>query len=66
MEHSLEYRTARATCQVQVAQAIIQVGLRHGPDAMAHVAEIFATLWEAEDEVLKARCVRESEDKKDP
>ena len=66
MEHSLEYRTARATCQVQVAQAIIQVGLRHGPDAMAHMAEIFATLWEAEDELLKARCVQESEDKKYP
>ena len=66
MEQTLEYRTARATCQVQVAQAIIQVGLRHGPDAMAHVAEIFATLWEAEDEELKARCVREGEDKKDP
>ena len=66
MEHSLEYRTARATCQVQVAQAIIQVGLRHGPDAMQHVAEIFATLWEAGDELLKARCVQEGEDKKDP
>ena len=66
MEHSLEYRTARATCQVQVAQAIVQVGLRHGPDAMAHVAEIFASLWDAEDELLKARCVQEDEDKKDP
>ena len=51
MEQTLKYRTARATCQVQVAQAIVQVGLRHGPDAMAHVAEIFATLWEAEDTV---------------
>ena len=64
MEHSLEYRTARATCQVQIAQAIIQVGLRHGPDAMQHVAEIFASLWEAEDELLKA-CVQEGEEKKD-
>ena len=49
-----------------MAQAIIQVGLRHGPDAMQHVAEIFATLWEAGDELLKARCVQEGEDKKDP
>ncbi len=66
MEQTLECRTARATCQVQIAQAIIQEGLRHGPDAMSHVAEIFATLWEAEDEVLKAVCVQKGGDIKDP
>ena len=66
MENTLAYRTARAACQVQVAQAIVQVGLRHGADAMSHVAEIFAELWEAEDEVLKATCVQEGEDMKDP
>ena len=66
MEHTLAYRTARAACQVQVAQAIMKVGLRHGEDAMAHVAEIFAELWEAEDTVLNAMCVHEGEEIKEP
>jgi hypothetical protein len=41
------------------------LGDRHGADAMAHVAEVFSALWEAEGFVLKAMCVQPVEEMKD-